>query len=138
MSLSLTRSFSVVCAALFSATVTQADELDALFPIPAEVRTILDQRCVMCHGEEIDGEREIREDLIFSTDAEIRETLIDPYFMYELIRDDEMPQEAKLSFRLRRDAKMQERLDQLVADYEAKNEKAVLIKWLTTALKIEE
>jgi hypothetical protein len=114
--------------------VAFAVDNDVLFPIPAEVREILDARCVMCHGEVIDGEAEIREDLIMITDEQFKETLSDPEYLYELILEDEMPQEARLSFRLRRNPEMRERLNTLIEAYEANNEKAVLIKWLEASL----
>ncbi|MCC5024547.1 MAG: hypothetical protein J6386_17915 [Candidatus Synoicihabitans palmerolidicus] len=68
---------------------------------------------------------------------QFRETLSDPLTLYELIRDDEMPQEARLSFRLRKNPAMRARLKQIQADYESKGEKAVLIAWLEASLKIE-
>src|SRR5690606_7691416 len=112
----------VVTATIASAPFVRADN-SILLPIPAEVRTILDNRCVMCHGEVIEGEAEIREDLIMTTDQEFVDTLSDVQTLYEMIRDDEMPQEARLSFRLRRNAEMRERLAKLQEDYVAKGEK---------------
>ncbi len=128
---------SLLASLISLSPLASAADVEALLPLPAEVRTIIDNRCVMCHGEVIEGEAEIREDLVMLTDEDIRETLADPLTLYEMIRDDEMPQEARLSFRLRRNPEMRERLSKLQAEYEAKGEKAVLIKWLEAALKIE-
>ncbi|HYD84612.1 MAG TPA: hypothetical protein VEA63_11180, partial [Opitutus sp.] len=83
-----------------------------------------------CHGEVIDGKAEIREDLDLSTDDAIRETLSEPGRLKEMIANDEMPHEAKLSFRLRRNPQMQERLTKLKADYDANGEKEILLAWL--------
>ena len=130
--------FSLLSLSLIPAATVSAQEVAALFPIPAEVRTIINNRCVMCHGEVIDGEAEIREDLIMVTDDDIRETLIDVVTLYEVILHDEMPQEARLSSRLRKNPEMRERLDKLRQDYAANGEKAVLIKWLEAAMKQNE
>ncbi len=134
----LIRTVAPLTLASLTLSVAVANDADALFPLPAEVRTIIDNRCVMCHGEVIDGEAEIREDLIMITDEEFRDTLADPLTLYEMIRDDEMPQEARLSFRLRRQTEMRDRLRKLQEDYETNGEKAVLIAWLEKALKINE
>ena len=96
---------------------------DVLMPIPAEAREIFNQSCVMCHGEVIDGKAEIREDLDMSTDEKLRETLMDPQKLRELIESGEMPHKAKLSFRLRKQPPMQERLEALKADYEKNGSK---------------
>ncbi len=107
-----------------------AAKIDALFPLKPEVRKVLNQSCVMCHGEVFDGKAETREDLDLSTDDAIRETLSEPGRLKEVIANNEMPQEAKLSFRLRRDPKMQERLTQLKADYDKNGEREILLAWL--------
>lgn len=121
--------FTVV--SLTSALAEEGDpSIQHLFPIPDDVREILDQRCVFCHGEMIDGEAEIREDLILTDEAAIRETLLDIDTMLEMIEEDEMPHEAKLSFRLRRRPEMQERLKDLKAAYEENGEKEKLLAWL--------
>ena len=133
--MTLFRSFFFLTLTAVSAALVSANEIEALFPMPAEVRTIINNRCVMCHGEVIDGEAEIREDLLMVTDDDIRETLIDVRTLYEVILEDEMPQEARLSARLRRNPEMRDRLNKLREDYEAQGEKAVLIKWLEAALK---
>jgi hypothetical protein len=111
--------------------------LDALLPLPKEVRQIFDQRCVMCHGEMIDGKAEVREDLNLSTDDAIRETLSEPGRMKEVLAKDEMPHKAKLSFRLRKDPKMKERLETIKAEYDKNAEKAVLMAWLKDVVATE-
>lgn len=132
--------FSAVCTALAAASFTASPALaagpgvEALFPIPANVREIINARCVMCHGEIIEGEAEIREELEMTTDEKILETLSDAEKFLEMIRDDEMPQEARLSFRLRRNPEMRARLKELQEGYEANGEKAVLMAWLEASL----
>lgn len=115
----------------FSALAEEGDpSIQHLFPIPEETRQIIEQRCVLCHGEVIDGEAEIREDLNLSSEEAIRATLYDLEVMIEMIEEDEMPHEAKLSFRLRRDPEMQRRLREIKSAYEEKGEKEKLLAWL--------
>ena len=110
---------------------------DTLFPLPANVRQIMDQRCVMCHGEVYAGKAEIREDLDLSTDEKIKETLSEAGRMKEVIAKNEMPHKAKLSFRLRRDAKMKERLETIKTEYDKNGEKEVLMAWLKDVVATE-
>lgn len=132
-------SFLLSLASLFAAVSAsaQTDEGDpslvGLFPIPDEIREILDRQCVFCHGEMIDGEAEIREDLDMSSDAAIRETLVDLETLLDQIEEDEMPQEAKLSFRLRRRPEMQDRLKKIKDDFDANGEKEKLLAWIQAA-----
>jgi len=107
---------------------------DVLMPIPAEAREIFNQSCVMCHGEVIDGKPEIREDLDMSTDEKLRETLADPQKLRQMIADEEMPHKAKLSFRLRKQPEMQERLTALKANYNENGSKEKLLAWLNAVL----
>lgn len=107
--------------------------VEALLPLAPEIRQIFDNRCVMCHGEVIDDAPEIREDLDLSTDEKIRETLVSARILADQLAKDEMPQKAKLSFRLRRRADMQDRLKSIKEEYEAHGEKAVLLNWLAAA-----
>lgn len=119
---------------LSSNAAAQGDpSLDGLFPIPNDVQQILDNRCLFCHGEVIDGKAEIREDLDMSSDKAIKETLFDLETLKIVIEDDEMPHDAKLSFRLRKRPEMQERLKSIKADYNAKNEKERLLEWIAKA-----
>jgi hypothetical protein len=115
----------------FARAADPGTPLDGLFPIPENVRQILDQRCVFCHGEIIDGEAEIREDLDLSNDDAIRETLFDLETIIGVIDEEEMPYEAKLSFRLRKRPEMRDRLDKIKAAYEENSEKEILLEWLT-------
>ena len=112
-------------------------EYDNLLPLPKDVRQILDQRCVMCHGEVIDGKAEIREDLDMSTDQAIRETLSEPGRLKEVLAKDEMPHKAKLSFRLRRNPEMKERLETIKAEFDKNAEKQVLMAWLKDVVATE-
>jgi hypothetical protein len=84
----------------------------------------------MCHGEVHDGKTEMREDLDLSTDARIRETLSEAGRLKEVLVKNEMPQKAKLSFRLRRNPKMKEQLETIKAEYDKNGEKEVLLAWL--------
>ena len=72
----------------------------------------------------------MREDLDLSTDERIRETLSEAGRLKEVIAKNEMPQKAKLSFRLRRNPKMKERLETIKAEYDKNGEKEVLLAWL--------
>lgn len=126
---------NLLCVA--SPALMAAGTPETLFPLPADVREIINQRCVMCHGEVYDGRAEVREDLDLSTDEAIRETLSEAGRFKEVIAKNEMPQKAKLSFRLRRDAKMKERLETLKADYDQKGEKEVLMAWLKDVVATE-
>ncbi len=103
---------------------------DSLFPLPENVRQIMNNRCVMCHGEVHDGKTEMREDLDLSTDARIRETLSEAGRLKEVLVKNEMPQKAKLSFRLRRNPKMKEQLETIKAEYDKNGEKEVFLAWL--------
>jgi len=110
---------------------------ESLFPLPANVRQVMDQRCVMCHGEEYNGKAEVREDLDLSTDDKIKETLSEAGRLKEVIAKNEMPQKAKLSFRLRKDAKMKERLETIKAEYDKNGEKEILMAWLKDVVATE-
>ena len=118
-----------LCLPAASAFATEA-ALEKLLPTPPEIRKILDHSCVMCHGEVIDGQQEIRDDLDLSTDDAIRKTLPEVGRLKQYILEDTMPRKPKLGRRLRNDPKLQERLTALKADYEKNGEKAVLLAWL--------
>jgi hypothetical protein len=104
--------------------------LEALLPVKPEIRKILNQSCVMCHGEVIDGQQETRDDVDLSTDDAIRNTVTEVGRLKQYILEDKMPHKPKLSRRLRNDPKYQERLTALRADYDKNGEKAVLLEWL--------
>ena len=105
-------------------------ELAALLPLKPEVRKVLDNSCVFCHGEVIAGKKEIRGDVDLSTEDEIRATVVEIGRFKQYIVEDKMPHKPKLSRRLRDDAALQERLTKLKADYAKSDEKAILLAWL--------
>ena len=104
--------------------------LEALLPVKPEIRKILNQSCVMCHGEVIDGDKETRDDVDLSTDDSIRNTVGEVGRLKQYVLEDKMPHKPKLSRRLRNDPKLQERLTTLRADFDKNGEKAVLLEWL--------
>ncbi len=104
--------------------------LQALLPVKPEVRKILNQSCVMCHGEVIDGQQETRDDVDLSTDDAIRNTVEEVGRLKQYILEDTMPHKPKLSRRLRNDPKLQERLAAVKAGFDQHGEKAVLLEWL--------
>ncbi len=122
---------AILLAAL-SATAAFAAEpaLEARLPLKPEIRKILDNSCVFCHGELIYGEKEVRGDVDLSSDAEIKATVTELGRFKQYILEDKMPQKPRLSRRLRNDPAMQARLTQIRADYDANGEKAVLLAWL--------
>jgi hypothetical protein len=114
-----------------------AEKNAALFPMPENVKKIMETRCVMCHGEVHDGKAEIREDLNLSSEEAIRETLSEAGRLKEVIAKDQMPQKAKLSFRLRKNPEMKQRLEAIKADYAKNGEKEVLMAWLKDVVATE-
>ncbi len=124
----LLSALALTLSAGFAAAAEPA--LEALLPLKPEIRKIINQSCVMCHGEVIDGQAEIRDDLDLSTDEAIRNTLPEIGRFKQYILEDTMPHKPKLSRRLRNDPKMQERLAALKADYKTHGEKEVLLEWL--------
>ncbi len=105
-------------------------ELAARLPLKPEIRKILDNSCVMCHGEVINGQKETRGDVDLSTDDEIKNTVTEIGRFKQYILEDKMPNKPRLSKRLRGDAALQDRLTKLKADYDKHGEKAVLLAWL--------
>ena len=105
-------------------------ELAARLPLKPEIRKILDNSCVMCHGEVIKDKKETRGDVDLSSDDEIKSTVTEIGRFKQYILEDKMPNKPKLSRRLRDDPALQERLTKLRADYEKNGEKAVLLAWL--------
>lgn len=116
--------------ALTAAALSADPVVDGLVPLKPEVRKILNQSCVMCHGEEIDGEKEIRDDIDFSTDELLRRTLPSAGKLKQVILEDKMPHKPRLSRRLRNNVQAQERLTALRATYDKEGHKAVLLDWL--------
>ena len=104
--------------------------VDGLLPLKPEVRKVIDASCVMCHGEVFDGEKEVRDDIDFSTDALLRRTLPDAGKLKQVILEDKMPHKPRLSRRLRNNTEVQARLEALRATYDKEGHKAVLLEWL--------
>src|SRR5262249_23738530 len=98
-------------------------EVNGLLPLKPEVRQVINDSCLICHGEVINGEKEIRDDLDLSTDDSIRSTLVSPGKLKQVIAEGKMPHKPRLSKRLRTDAALQERLTALRANYDAKGHK---------------
>lgn len=113
-----------------TAALALEPELAARLPLKPEIRKILDNSCVMCHGEVIKDKKEARGDVDLSTDDEIKATVTEIGRFKQYILEDKMPHKPKLSKRLRDDAALQERLTKLKADYDKNGEKAVLLAWL--------
>ncbi|MES1168511.1 MAG: hypothetical protein ABUL61_05010 [Oleiharenicola lentus] len=105
-------------------------ELAARLPLKPEIRKVLDNSCVFCHGEVIDGKKETRGDVDLSSDEAIKETVTEIGRFKQYILEDKMPNKPKLSRRLRENTALQDRLTKLKADYEKNGEKAVLLAWL--------
>lgn len=104
--------------------------VDGLLPLKPEVRKVIDASCVMCHGEVFDGEKEVRDDIDFSTDALLRRTLPDAGKLKQVLLEDKMPHKPRLSRRLRNNTEVQARLEALRATYDKEGHKAVLLEWL--------
>ena len=139
----MTMSRLLIPALLLALRATRAlaiePELAARLPLKPEIRQILDNSCVMCHGEVINGKKETRGDVDLSSDDAIRSTVDEIGRFKQYILEDKMPNKPKLSKRLREDLALQERLKKLKAAYEKNGEKAVLLAWLegVTATKGE-
>ena len=130
--MSPTRLLAPALLAVLTAIRSLAAEpaLEARLPLKPEIRKILDNSCTMCHGEVIEGKKEIRGDVDLSTDADIKATVLEIGRFKQYILEDKMPHKPKLSRRLRENVALQERLTKLRADYDANGEKAVLLAWL--------
>lgn len=128
----LSLSIGLALALTLPATLASAVEpaLEARLPLKPEIRQIFDRSCLLCHGEVIDGQQEIRGDLDLSTDEAIRSTLLEIGRLKQYTLEDKMPHKPRLSRRFRNDTKMQERFTALKADYDKNGEKAVLLEWL--------
>ena len=109
-------------------------EVDSLLPLKPEVRKILNESCVFCHGEVVDGEKELRDDIDLSTDDAIRTTLPKAGKLKQVLLEDKMPHKPRLSRRLRNDMHMQSTgargLTALRANYDQAGHKAILLEWL--------
>ncbi|MDQ5981185.1 MAG: hypothetical protein QG602_4163 [Verrucomicrobiota bacterium] len=103
---------------------------DGLLPLKPEVRKVIDASCVMCHGEVIDGGKEIRDDLDLSTDELLGRTLASAGKLKQVILEDKMPHKPRLSRRLRDNAELQARLVALRENYKQSGHKEILLDWL--------
>ena len=125
------RRLLLATALLATSTGFAADPVVAgLLPLKPEVRKVIDASCVMCHGEVFDGEKELRDDIDFSTDELIGRTLPSAGKLKQVILEDKMPHKPRLSRRLRNNAEVQARLDAPRATYDQEGHKAVLLEWL--------
>jgi hypothetical protein len=115
---------------LTAASLSANPAVDGLLPLKPEVRKVINASCVMCHGEVFDGDKEVRDDIDFSTDELLRRTLPDAGKLKQVILEDKMPHKPRLSRRLRNNAEVQARLDSLRATYDKEGHKAVLLDWL--------
>ncbi len=118
-------------ALLLAASRLAADPVvDSLVPLKPEVRKVLNESCVMCHGEVINGEKETRDDIDYSTDDALRATLTSAGKLKQVILEDKMPHKPRLSRRLRDNAELQARLTALRDTYNKEGHKQVLLDWL--------
>jgi hypothetical protein len=120
----------VALLSLAAARLSADAVVDSLLPLKPEVRKVINESCLMCHGEVIEGEAEIRDDLDYSTDDAIRATLANAGKLKQVILEDKMPHKPRLSRRLRNNVAMQERLTALRANYDSAGHKAILLDWL--------
>lgn len=120
----------IVSVLALAARLSADATVDSLLPLKPEVRKVLNESCVMCHGEVIDGEKEIRDDIDYSTDETLRATLPNAGKLKQVILEDKMPHKPRLSRRLRNNTVIQERLTALRANYDASGHKAILLDWL--------
>ncbi|HEX2860844.1 MAG TPA: hypothetical protein VHN79_04360 [Lacunisphaera sp.] len=131
---------AVLLLALTAAHASADAVVDRLLPLKPEVRKVIDQSCVMCHGDTINGEREIRDDIDLTTDESIRNTVVNAGKMKLVIENGKMPHKVRLSRRLRTDEAVQQRLTALRANYDKEGHKDILLAWLkdVTAAQEEE
>ena len=109
-----------------------------LLPLKPEVRKVMDQSCVICHGEVFDGEKETRDDVDLTSDETIRDTVTNAGKLKLVIENGKMPHKTKLSRRLRGDAKLQERLTAIRTEYDATHSKEILLTWLKDVVAAKE
>src|SRR5690242_14218913 len=92
--------------------------VETLLPLKPEVRKVIDQSCVFCHGAIQNGEKETRDDVDLSTDELIRTTVANAGKMKLVIENGKMPHKTRLSKRLRTDEALQQKLTELRANYD--------------------
>jgi mono/diheme cytochrome c family protein len=131
---------AIALLTLTSAQLSADAAFDGLLPLKPEVRQVIDQSCVMCHGEEHNGEKETRDDVDLSSDENIRATVPNVGKMKLVIENGKMPHKVRLSRRLRNDTAVQQRLTDLRANYDQAGHKEILLAWLkdVTTAKEEE
>lgn len=116
--------------ALAASRLTADPVVDSLVPLKPEVRKVINESCVMCHGEVINGEKETRDDIDYSTDDALRATLTSAGKLKQVILEDKMPHKPRLSRRLRDNAELQARLTALRDNYNKSGHKDILLNWL--------
>lgn len=131
---------AIALLTLTSAQLAADAAVDGLLPLKPEVRQVIDQSCVMCHGEVHNGEKETRDDVDLSSDENIRATVPNAGKLKLVIENGKMPHKVRLSRRLRNDTAVQQRLTDLRAKYDQAGHKEILLAWLkdVTAAKQEE
>ncbi|RXK52882.1 hypothetical protein ESB00_14310 [Oleiharenicola lentus] len=122
-------SFALLLA-LVASRLAADPVVDSLVPLKPEVRKVLNESCVMCHGEVINGEKELRDDIDYSTDDALRTTLTSAGKLKQVILEDKMPHKPRLSRRLRDNAELQARLAALRDNYNKSGHKEILLDWL--------
>lgn len=115
---------------LAASRLTADPAVDSLVPLKPEVRKVINESCVMCHGEVINGEKETRDDIDYSTDDALRTTLTSAGKLKQVILEDKMPHKPRLSRRLRDNAELQARLTALRDNYNKSGHKEILLDWL--------
>ncbi|HEY8993285.1 MAG TPA: hypothetical protein VIM71_01255 [Lacunisphaera sp.] len=111
-----------------------------LLPLKPEVRKVIDESCIICHGAVINGEKEMRDDVDLTSDESIRDTVPNAGKLKLVIQNGKMPHKMRLSKRLRNDEALQQRLAAIRANYDKEGQKEILLAWLkdVTAAKEEE
>jgi hypothetical protein len=132
--------FATAFLILAAARLAADPVVDSLLPLKPEVRQVIDQSCVMCHGEIHNGEKETRDDVDLTSDENIRSTVVNAGKLKLVIESGKMPHKVRLSRRLRNDEAAQKRLTELRANYDQAGHKEILLAWLkdVTAAKQEE
>ena len=128
----MTRRLLILASLLALATsrLTADPVVDSLVPLKPEVRKVINESCVMCHGEVINGEKETRDDIDYSTDDALRTTLTSAGKLKQVILEDKMPHKPRLSRRLRDNVELQARLAALRDNYNKSGHKEILLDWL--------
>lgn len=130
---------AVVCVAVALTPLTAAPHqkpatpdpaIDQILPVPAAVRKVLDQNCVLCHGEVVDGKAEHRGGFDLTSDATIRDTLSQAGKFKQMILENKMPQKPKVSKRLKDNQPYADRIAAVKAGWDNNGERQLLLDWL--------